>query len=89
MPFLYKGAVAYENYYYLTGFPQFAWCDDIDKISEFNELKTQMNDYIEQAKIQFITGTMDLDADWDAYPAQINNIGLERYLELAEIVNFG
>ena len=48
-----------------------------------------MNDYIEQAKIQFITGTMDLDADWDAYLAQINNIGLERYLELAEIVNFG
>ena len=32
---------------------------------------------------------MDLDADWDAYLAQINNIGLERYLELAEIVNFG
>lgn len=89
VPYLYKGAVAYENYYYLTGFPQFAWCDDIDKISEFNELKTQMNDYIEQAKIQFITGTMDLDADWDAYLAQINNIGLERYLELAEIVNFG
>ena len=50
-----------------------------------------MNDYLLQAKIQFITGAMDIedDAAWQGYIDQLNAMGLEHYLDVVEEVNFG
>lgn len=91
VPYLYEGAKVYEDYYTLTGFPQFAWCSDTDLLVEYNEMKTQMNDYLLQAKIQFITGATDIedDAAWQDYLDTLNDMGLERYLEVTKTVNFG
>lgn len=91
VPYLYEGAVAYEDFYTYTNFPQFAWCSDTDLLTEYNELKTLINDYLLQAKVQFITGAMDIedDAAWQGYIDQLNAMGLERYLEVVKTVNFG
>ena len=91
VPYLYKGAIVYEDFYTLTNFPQFAWCSDTDLIAEYNEMKSLMNDYLLQAKIQFITGAMDIedDAAWQGYIDQLNAMGLEHYLDVVEEVNFG
>lgn len=91
VPYLYEGAQAYEDFYTLTNFPQFAWCSDVDLLLEYNELKTMINDYLLQMKIQFITGSADVedDAAWESYVNTLNDMGLERYLEVVKIVNFG
>jgi len=34
--------------------------------------------------VQFITGAKDIDAEWDGYISALNNVGLERYLELLQ-----
>ena len=34
--------------------------------------------------MQFITGAKDIDAEWDGYISALNNVGLERYLELLQ-----
>lgn len=91
VPYLYKGATAYEDFYVLTNFPQFAWCSDTDLLLEYNELKTMMNDYLLQAQIGFVTGSSDIEdnAAWQEYLDTLNAMGLERYLEVVEIINFG
>lgn len=91
VPYLYEGADMYDDFYTLTNFPQFAWCSDTNLLAEYNEMNTLFNDYIEQARVQFITGAMDIedDAAWQGYLDQLNAMGLERYLEVVEEVNFG
>ena len=91
VPYLYEDALAYENYYTITGFPQFAWCEDTDLLAERVELKTQIDEYVQQAKVQFITGAMDVgsDADWQSYLDNLKAMGLDRYLEVVKAVTFG
>ena len=46
---------------------------------------------MQQAKVQFITGALDIenDADWDNYLSTLEAMGLEHYMEVVEKVNFG
>lgn len=91
VPYLYEGAAVYEDFYTLTNFPQFPWCSDVDLLLEYNEMKTMFNDYLLQMKIQFVTGSADIedDAVWQNYLNTLNDMGLEHYLEVVETVNFG
>ncbi|MBW7453563.1 extracellular solute-binding protein [Paenibacillus sepulcri] len=45
-------------------------------------LRVQINDYIESNMVQFITGTKDLDQEWDAYCDGFTGLKLERYLTI-------
>ena len=36
--------------------------------------------YVNQATVQFITGELDVDNDWDTYIEKLNNMGVENYL---------
>ena len=36
--------------------------------------------YVNQATVQFITGELDVDKDWDTYIEKLNNMGVENYL---------
>ena len=46
---------------------------------------------MQQAKVQFITGALDIesDADWQTYLNTLEAMGLENYLEVVAKVNFG
>ena len=59
--------------------------------TEISELSILLGDYVKKSYTQFILGVVDIDDDtaWDAYKAELNNMGLERYIELSQEVNFG
>lgn len=38
--------------------------------------------YVNQACVQFITGDMDVDVDWDTYLKKLDDMGVQEYLEI-------
>ena len=55
-----------------------------EELGERSTLYTDVYNYLVTAKVQFITGETDIDAGWDAYLAELDKIGLERLLEIAQ-----
>lgn len=55
-----------------------------EAISEMSQLKTTINDYINESIVRFITGNKDIDKDWDSYIAQLDKLGLKRYLQIVQ-----
>ena len=51
---------------------------------EFNELRTTLNEYVREATARFVTDDLDPQTDWDAYLAELEKIGIDRYLELVQ-----
>ncbi len=45
-------------------------------------LEVSLESYLKQARIDFITGAKDLDADWDAYVAGIEELNMGRLIEI-------
>jgi putative aldouronate transport system substrate-binding protein len=54
-----------------------------DLISDYGRIKTEIETYQENAMVQFITGTLSLDGDWDAYVEQLKTIGLDEYMQMS------
>ena len=52
--------------------------------SERATLYTDILNYCKTANVQFITGEMDLDKDWDSYLAELEKMGLQRYIEIEQ-----
>lgn len=59
---------------------------DLETSAELADLQTNIATYITQAQAEFVTGQRDIadDAAWDAYVADIEGLGLARYLELLQ-----
>jgi putative aldouronate transport system substrate-binding protein len=57
-----------------------------DTSAELAELQTNIATYITQAQAEFVTGQRDIDDDatWEAYTADLEGLGLSRYLELQQ-----
>ena len=49
---------------------------------EVSEIETNLSTYYQEMMAKFIRGEASLDNDWDSYINELNNIGLERYLEI-------
>lgn len=52
--------------------------------AESGELWSGIDSFANQMFAQFVTGQADLDADWDSYLQQLDELGLPRYLELRQ-----
>ncbi|WP_432889986.1 ABC transporter substrate-binding protein [Kribbella sp. CA-245084] len=52
--------------------------------SEVATLQTNIENYVQQNALQFITGSKDLNKDWDAYVKGLDGLGLKRYLEIQQ-----
>ncbi|GAB3839068.1 ABC transporter substrate-binding protein [Kribbella italica] len=52
--------------------------------SEVATLQTNIENYTQQNALQFITGSKDIDKDWDAYVKGLESLGLKRYLEIQQ-----
>jgi putative aldouronate transport system substrate-binding protein len=52
--------------------------------SEMATLQTNINNYVDQSALQFITGVKSLDKDWDAYLKGLDGLGLPRYLQIQQ-----
>jgi putative aldouronate transport system substrate-binding protein len=51
---------------------------------EVATLRTNIESYITNNTLQFITGSKRLDVDWEAYVAGLDQLGLPRYLEIMQ-----
>lgn len=73
----------YEPYYVDHNIPYTVWAPD-DVIAEYTELKTLIDEYILVSDTEFIMGIKDIhnDAQWQEYLDQLNDMGLERYIEV-------
>ena len=54
-----------------------------EDIAEYNDIKTALND-VEVSFASFVIGDLSLDNDWDTYVANLEKLGLSRYLEILQ-----
>jgi ABC-type glycerol-3-phosphate transport system substrate-binding protein len=52
--------------------------------NEVATLQTNIDSYVQQNALQFITGSKNIDSDWDAYIKGLDGLGLKRYLEIQQ-----
>ena len=55
--------------------------DDAKKISEYS---VSIGQYANQATVQFITGDLDVEKDWQSYLDALNSMDLEGYVALQQ-----
>ncbi|BAL88196.1 putative ABC transporter substrate-binding protein [Actinoplanes missouriensis 431] len=63
-------------------FPEAEVWADPATVSELSTLKTNLDSYVSQGQLAFITGTKNIDTEWDAWVQGLDGIGMKRYLEL-------
>lgn len=49
---------------------------------EFNEIKTNLKDFVRKTCVQFIIGERDIETGWDAYLSELQSFGVDRYVEI-------
>ena len=55
-----------------------------DESAEASEIEATLKTYVMEEVAAFLTGRKDIDADWDDYIKNMENIGLNRILELSQ-----
>ena len=56
---------------------------DPDQQTEYNDLKTAIETYVNESTVRFATGDMDV-SEWDNYIKNLEGMGLDRYIELIQ-----
>lgn len=54
-------------------------------LEEFVSLETELKTYYQQARAAFVSGSTDIEKDWDKYVKGLETIGLDRYVEILQI----
>ena len=80
---LWNATVIYNDYRFMDVLPTLFFTDEEGR--ERQELNNSISTYVEQMLAEFITGTADIDRDWDSYVGNVNNMGLARMLEIDQI----
>ena len=75
-------AVREEGVQQVDCFPKLSYT--AEEASERATLKTDLETYLNQAKAQFITGEVDVEAGWDSFVNTVNGMGLERLLQIEQ-----
>jgi len=75
----------YQDYYVPHNTPYTVWAEE-DVMAEYSELSALINEYIKVSDTEFIMGIKDIndDAQWQAYLDQLDQMGLDRYIEVLE-----
>lgn len=55
-----------------------------DLIDEMAQLKSPIMDYVKQSMAKFVTGSMDIEKEWDSYVEGLNKLKVDRYVELLQ-----
>ncbi len=61
-------------------FPSWTMWPDPATADALAMMRQNITDYINQNALQFVTGSKDLDADWDEYVASLEQLDLQGYL---------
>lgn len=87
------GTASFERYLYLNTEPYAAKKADISMVmpsfffseddnAEIARLQTTIINYVDESTAAFVTGNKSIDKDWDAYIAELENLGLSDYLAI-------
>ncbi|MDX6284393.1 MAG: putative aldouronate transport system substrate-binding protein [Kribbellaceae bacterium] len=63
-------------------FPQAVVWPDPSLSGELATLQTNLNNYVSQNQLAFITGSKNIDSSWDAYVKGLDSTGMPRFLEI-------
>lgn len=55
-----------------------------DELDEFNEIRTNLQTYVDECKTLFITGGMSLEDDWDDYLNTLESMNYKGFIECAQ-----
>jgi ABC-type sugar transport system, periplasmic component len=53
-----------------------------EQTNEISQMKTNITDYVNQSLVQFITGSLDIDKDWDNYVSKLKDLQLDKYIDI-------
>lgn len=53
-----------------------------EESQEIQTMSVEVSNYYQQSRVQFITGAMDLDEDWDTYVEGLDNMGMNEVMEV-------
>ncbi len=56
----------------------------MDSISELSQIYATLDEFVYESAVAFITGTKDIETEWDDYQDELRAIGVERYLEITQ-----
>jgi putative aldouronate transport system substrate-binding protein len=56
----------------------------LEEAEEIREMKTTINNYVNESLALFVVGDRDIEKDWDAYRGELDTMGLTRYLEISQ-----
>lgn len=62
--------------------PKLIYTEDETEI--VSEVESVLKSYVDECLASFVTGTKDIDAEWDNYLAELEKIGLGEYLEVVQ-----
>jgi putative aldouronate transport system substrate-binding protein len=65
-------------------FPHWAVWIDPGSADQAGMMQTNINNYVEQNELQFITGSKSLDKDWDDYVKGFDGLNLKGYLDIMQ-----
>lgn len=57
---------------------------NLDEMKEFGDLYNSISTYVKESVSLFASGEKNLDKDWDEFQRSLKNLGIDRYLELAQ-----
>lgn len=52
--------------------------------TEYFKIQADINKYVNESFVQFVTGSLSLDTDWDAYLQRLDRIGLVPYVTITQ-----
>lgn len=55
-----------------------------EEMEQISEIRANLKTYVNESFARFITGDMDIEKDWDKYIANLESIGLAKYLEVSQ-----
>ena len=55
-----------------------------EESAERAKIVAEVTTYMEENSVKFITGVLDIDAEWDNYVQELKNMGVERAIEITQ-----
>ncbi|MGI5856848.1 MAG: extracellular solute-binding protein [Candidatus Merdivicinus sp.] len=55
-----------------------------EELEELSELEATISTYAKESQTRFLTGDLDIEADWDSYLKELDNMGLSDYLKIMQ-----
>ncbi|WP_219837849.1 extracellular solute-binding protein [Paenibacillus sp. R14(2021)] len=81
---LFQATKLYEGHEPKEFFPMWAVWVDSANADEASMIQTNVKNMIDQSAIQFITGELDLDKDWDTYVNGLKSLGTAKYVGIMQ-----